>query len=298
MSIPFFPEFKDIDLSMRDDIMSFLSRYPIEASEYSFTNLFAFKETYDFRVSILNDSLIILKNRHPISLFCPVGDSPDLKQLFDYMKGQGAEACLERVPESFVKQYLDDNERYIYLEERNQFDYIHDVQELIDLKGRRFHDKKNKVNKFRSEYKYEYQKLTAEIVDECIEFEDYWCEVRECEKYFGLDRERYAIFAMLKNFEYLNLKGSVIRIDNKIAALTIAEQLQHDTLVIHVEKANPDIQGLYQVINQEFLMHEAGDFEYVNREQDLGIKGLRKSKMSYHPVEFIKKYRVTEVSSR
>lgn len=293
MNIPLFPEFKDIDLSMKDDITQFLSRYPIEASEYTFTNLFAFKGTYDFKVSILNDTLIILKNTHPISLFCPVGDSPDLKQLFDYMKEQGAEACLERVPESFVNKYLEGDERYIFLEERDQFDYLHDVQELIDLKGRRFHDKKNRVNRFRSEYKYEYQTLTAELLDECIEFEDYWCEVRECEKYYGLDKERCAIFAMLRNFEYLNLKGGVIRVENKIAALTIAEKFLHDTLVIHVEKANPDIQGLYQVINQEFLMHEAGDVDFVNREQDLGIKGLRDAKMSYHPVKFIKKYRVT-----
>ncbi|MDO8281193.1 MAG: phosphatidylglycerol lysyltransferase domain-containing protein [Thermodesulfovibrionia bacterium] len=294
MNIPLFPEFKDIDLSMKDDITRFLSRYPIEASEYTFTNLFAFKGTYDFKVSILNDSLIILKNRHPISLFCPVSDTPDLQRLFGYMKGQGAEPCFERVPESFVKKHLEGDERYICLEERDQFDYLHDVQELIDLKGRRFHDKKNRVNRFRSEYKYEYQTLTAELVDECIEFEDYWCEVRECEKYYGLDRERCAIFAMLRNFKYLNLKGGVIRIDNRIAALTIAEQFLSDTIVIHVEKANPDIQGLYQVINQEFLMHEAGDVKFVNREQDLGIKGLRDAKMSYHPVKFIKKYRVTE----
>lgn len=294
MSIPLFPEFKDVELTMKDDISRFLSSNPMEASEYTFTNIFAFKGTYEFRVSILNDSLIILKNRHPISLFCPVGGSPDLERLFDYMKGQGAEPCLERVPESFVNNHLEGDKRYIILEERDQFDYIHDVQELIDLKGRRFHDKKNRVNRFRSEYKYQYQKLTAELVDECIEFEDYWCEVRECEKYYGLDRERCAIFAMLKNFEFLNLKGGVIRIDNRIAALTIAEKFLNDTLVIHVEKANPDIQGLYQVINQEFLMHEAGDFEFVNREQDLGINGLRKAKMSYHPVKLIKKYRVTE----
>jgi hypothetical protein len=99
---------------------------------------------------------------------------------------------------------------------------------------------------------------------------------------------------MLKNFDSLGLMGGVIRIEGKIAALTFAETYLPDTLVIHVEKANPDIPGLYQVINQEFLMHEAGDCRFVNREQDLGIQGLRSAKMTYNPVNFIRKYTVTE----
>ncbi len=294
MTIPLFPEFKDVVLTMKDDIRQFLSRYQMEASEYTFTNIFAFKETYDFKVSILNDTLLILKSKTPISFFCPVGASPDLESLFDYLKREVSEPCLERVPESFINKYLKDDEKYLALPVRDHFDYLHDVKEMIELKGRRFHDKKNKVNKFRNEYTYEYQTMTAKLVEECIEFEDYWCEVKDCEKYYGLKRERCAILTMLKNFDYLNLTGGVIRIAGKIAALTFAEEYLPDTLVIHVEKANPDIPGLYQVINQEFLMHEAGNCKFVNREQDLGIQGLRNAKFSYHPVKFIKKYRVTE----
>ena len=99
---------------------------------------------------------------------------------------------------------------------------------------------------------------------------------------------------MLENFKELNLTGSVIKTDGKITALTIGEKYLPDTMVIHIEKANVEIPGLYQVINQEFLMHEAGDCAYVNREQDLDINGLRRAKMSYHPVRFIKKFKVTQ----
>lgn len=294
MTLSLFPEFRDVVLTMKDDIRQFLSRFQMEASEYTFTNIFAHKATYGFKVSIFNDNLLILKNKPPISFFCPVGGSHDLDRLFDYLKRMDSEQCLERVPESFTNKYLKDDKKYLAVPERDHFDYLYDVKELIELKGRRFHDKKNKVNKFRNEYKYEYQTLTAELVEECIEFEDYWCEVKDCEKYYGLQRERCAILTMLKNFDYLNLTGGVIRIEGKIAALTFAEKYLPDTLVIHVEKANPDIPGLYQVINQEFLMHEAGNCKFVNREQDLGIQGLRNAKISYHPVKFIKKYRVTE----
>jgi hypothetical protein len=148
------------------------------------------------------------------------------------------------------------------------------------------------VNQFRRKYRYEYLSLTHDLIDECLEFEDYWCMMKDCGKYPGLEKERCAILEMLNNFDSLSVKGGVIRVGGKIAALTLGEKMMQDMFVIHVEKANPDIQGLYQVINQEFLMREAGDCRFVNREQDMGVTGLRNAKMSYNPVKFIKKYRI------
>jgi len=290
MNIPLFPEFKEVDLLMKNDIDQYLTQSPLEASEYTFTNIFAYKKAYNFKVSVMNESLVILKDTPPASFFCPVGAPLNIKSLFDLLGERGEDPCLERVPESFVKRHITHNKNYEAIEEREHFDYLHDVKELIELKGRKFHDKKNKVNKFRSAYKYEYHKLTNEIIEECLEYEHYWCEERDCEKDHGLRKERCAILAMLKNFDALNLSGGVIRIDGRIAALTITEEFLSDTVVIHIEKANPDIPGLYQVINQEFLMHEGEKYTFVNREQDLGIKGLRNAKMSYNPVRFIKKY--------
>ncbi len=293
MNIPEFPRFIDVDTSLDEALHNHLSKYALEASEYTFTNIFAFRKTYNFKVSLLNGSLIILKDKDPVSVFCPVGGQDIeevLETVFGYLEKFNKEPYMERVPESFVKKYLDGNDKYDVAEDRDSFDYVYEVQDLLELSGRRFHDKKNKVNKFRKEYKYEYVSLSPDLIDECIEFEDFWCEVKDCEKYYGLNRERCAVLSMLKNYKDLHIIGGAIRIDAKIAALTLGEQYLPDTMVIHVEKANPDIPGLYQVINQEFLLNEAGDSVYVNREQDLGLDGLRKAKMSYHPVKFIKKF--------
>ncbi len=287
----------EIDLSFKGIIKDHLSGYPLEASEYTFTNLFAFRDLYNFKLSQLKDNLIILKGTKPVSLFCPVGNTEIinvLDELFDYLKKYPGEPCIERIPESFVTAHLISNERFIVEEERNHFDYVYDLKELVELKGRKFHDKKNKANKFRHSYKYKYAALTPDLIGECLEFERHWCEVRECEKYYSLNKERCAILEMLNNFESLNLRGGIIRVENKIAALTLGEKFLPDTFVIHIEKAHTGMPGLYQVINQEFLMHEANDCRYVNREQDLGIEGLRNAKMSYNPVKFIKKYRVHE----
>jgi hypothetical protein len=179
-------------------------------------------------------------------------------------------------------------------EDRDNFDYLYNAQELIELKGRKYHDKKNHVNRFRADHEYEYFALTPDRIEECIEFEHYWCEVRDCGKYPGLEKERCAILELLNNFESLDMKGGIIKTGGKVAALTLGEKLLSDTFVIHIEKAHSHIPGLYQVINQEFLLHEAGDCRYVNREQDLGIQGMRKAKMSYNPSGFVRKYKVTE----
>ena len=290
-----FPEFKAVDLSVQEIFNDFLSRYPLEASEYNFTNIFAFRKAYNFKISRLHDNLIILRDTKPVSVFCPVGNS-QISDIFEeicsYLKTRTKEPYLERVPENFVKTYLKARKNLIIEEERDHFDYVYLEKELVQLRGNKFHDKKNKINKFKSIYQYQYQTLTPALIEECIAFEDDWCEKRECGKYPGLEKEQCAILEMLNNFSALNIKGGIIRLDNRIVALTIGEKFLKDTMVIHIEKANADIPGLYQVINQEFLKHEAGGCTYVNREQDLGIKGLRSSKMSYNPLRFIKKYKI------
>jgi hypothetical protein len=293
MEIPVYPDFTEVDLSHRRIVNDFFTRHPVEASEYTFTNIFSFRLAYNFKLSLLNDNLIIFKDTEPVSIFCPIGESGIeniLKEIFDFMSNINEKPYLERVPKSFVRDYLTGDTNFLVDEDRNQFDYLYSVKELIELKGNKFHDKKNHVNQFRRQYRYEYLSLTPDLIDECLEFEDYWCMKKDCGKYPGLEKERCAILEMLNNFGSLNAKGGVIRVDGKIAALTIGEKMMQDMFVIHVEKANPDIQGLYQVINQEFLIHEAGDCRFVNREQDMGVPGLRNAKISYNPVKFIKKY--------
>jgi hypothetical protein len=211
--LPQFPEFKDVDLSFQEIFNDFLSRHPLEASEYNFTNIFAFRKAYSFKVSLLYDNLIILRNSEPVSVFCPVGNFriPEVfEQLFSYLRTRTKDPYLERVPESFVKKFLKNNQHLIIQEERDHFDYVYHVKELAQLRGNKFHDKKNKINKFKSIYKYQYQTLTPDLIEECIKFEDDWCEKRDCGEFPGLEREQCAILEMLNNFSALNIIGGII----------------------------------------------------------------------------------------
>jgi len=177
-------------------------------------------------------------------------------------------------------------------EDRNNFDYIYNTEDLIELKGRKYHSKKNHINRFISNNNFIYQPIDTDILNECLEFEKEWCRQRNCSENEELMAEQQAIQEALLNYQKLKLKGGVIKIDGRVEAFTFGEGINDCTAVVHIEKANPNINGLYAVINQQFCLHELSGYKYVNREEDMGIEGLRKSKQSYHPVRLDKKYSI------
>ena len=121
-----------------------------------------------------------------------------------------------------------------------------------------------------------------------------WCTWRNCESSEILSSENKAISRLLKDWQQLiGTLGGTILVNGEVVAYTVAEALTRDTVVIHFEKGDTQYKGIYQAINQMFLAHSANHFSFVNREQDLNDEGLRKAKLSYLPVEYLRKYRVT-----
>ncbi len=134
--------------------------------------------------------------------------------------------------------------------------------------------------------------MTEEIVPYCIASAVEWYD-RRTDNHLGLEYEKFAILEALGNFKYLGFQGGVIELYGKIEAFTCGEVLNEDTAVIHMEKGNTEIRGLYQMINREFCRHAWPHMTYINREEDMGIEGLRRAKKSYNPVKLINKYEVT-----
>jgi hypothetical protein len=196
-----------------------------------------------------------------------------------------------RVGESFINNSVDHN-RYSCIPDRDNSDYVYSTIDLIQLSGRKYHRKKNHLNQFLKKYSYEYMKLDLELVECFIEMQEEWCQMKECVEKPELLSEDYAVHTALKYYEYLDYKGGAIKIDSRIEAFSLGERLNSETAVIHIEKANPDITGLYSAINQLFCSRTWSEIEYINREQDMGVEGLRKAKESYHPHHMIDKYTI------
>jgi hypothetical protein len=177
--------------------------------------------------------------------------------------------------------------------DRSQCDYVYLVQDLVELKGRKYHRKRNHIKQFQEKYSYRYIPLTPEWVPQCLQLEAEWCDLRHCEASPGLRNESLAVKEGFTHFEKLGVKGGAILINEKVEAFTLGDPLNPETVVIHIEKANPAYEGLYPTINQAFLEHQWSGYAYANREQDLGEEGLRKAKESYFPHHMVNKYSIT-----
>ena len=138
-------------------------------------------------------------------------------------------------------------------------------------------------------YDWSYEEVGPDNLEECLSMLRQW-KRNNCEKE---DPEMVAEIcvaeAALIEKDFLGLKAGLIRADGRVVAFSVGEKIHPDTFCVHIEKAYADVPGAYAVINQQFLIHEAADCRYVNREDDVGEPGLRRAKLSYHPVFMVEK---------
>ncbi|MDR1042390.1 MAG: phosphatidylglycerol lysyltransferase domain-containing protein [Clostridiales Family XIII bacterium] len=177
--------------------------------------------------------------------------------------------------------------------DRPNFDYVYDTRELIELKGKKFHGKRNHLNYFLNNYDYVYERMTVGMAGEVMAFIDAFNERKalpEGHEKELLEMEKEAMADVLTHLDDVGYLAGVIRIDGKVEAISIGGQLGSKTVTVHVEKANVEYRGLYQAINNEFCRHMASHVKRINREEDMGIAGLRKAKLSYNPIKLIEKY--------
>ena len=191
--------------------------------------------------------------------------------------------------------HLKESDDFVVTEQEDLKDYLYDGEAMRKLSGKKLHKKKNHLNAFLKEYegRYEFRRLCCSDRDDVWRFLDRWREGKGDEVEEHLDYEVEGIHEILKQCLDLDIRMSGVYIDGTLEAFTIGSYNPAENMaVIHIEKANPEIRGLYQFINQQFLVHEFPDVALVNREDDVGMPGLRKAKMSYYPVDFARKYSV------
>ena len=174
-------------------------------------------------------------------------------------------------------------------EDRDNFDYLYEAEKLIKLSGKKLHGKKNHYNSFIKNYKYEVKDIKEEqVISDVIQAAEKWYEGNSDDDM--LYYELQGIKDVLKNMKIIDIKGIAVYVDEKIVAFSLGEKLNDNLAVIHIEKADMDYSGVYSFINKTFVDRCFSDVKIINREQDLGIAGLRKSKLSYHPFKLEKKY--------
>lgn len=290
--------FRSLELEDKDLINSYLINQNYRVSDLCFVNLYAWEKKFNTQFAVYDDWLFIRfkDNYGRNSYLKPIGKG-DIKKGIEIIVDDHKQFETVFQIRGVTQEMIDEIEeampgKFNYKLNMSVSDYIYTSEKLIHLKGKKLQSKRNHINRFMRENEWKYKTLTGnpELVRECKSMLDKWMAINSEDKDPSIDYDDFATKIMLENFEYLNLKGGLICVNNEIAAFSIGEVLTKDTVVVHVEKAFTSIHGAYTIMNQQFVINEAADFLYINREEDMGVENLRKAKLSYQPDILLEKY--------
>ncbi len=295
-TLPQLPGSVALDLAHKSLLDELLVRRPPRASEMTFTNLWAWGQTHPVRLAAWRDTVVLWRGPTQQGILLPpLGplDDEGLKQAAVWAQSLGGTPVFGRLTEDVVAQLQAVGPAWRESEDRDNADYVYVRQELADLTGRHLDGKRNLVKKFWKAAAAEYRPIDAALARECSFMQDFWCDVRLCDENPHLADENLSVKRTLDHWSELHLLGGALVLGDKVLGFAIGEQLAPGVAVVHYEKADGSYPGIYQALNQEFCRQALVGFEFVNREQDLGVEGLRKAKLSYHPHHLEMKYRLT-----
>ena len=283
-------DFKPLDPSMRKEYEAFLTSRGERGCEYSFTNLYLWGRQ---QAAIVHDALVFFSqfNRKSVYLF-PVG-TVDLQKALETIiqdaKKRGIPCRLTGLTNddcALLERLFPGKFRYHF--DRDTFDYIYDINALADLKGKTYQKKRNHLNRFRQTYPdHKLIPLTEENLSQAEALVSQWYKLRlEQNPHGDFQMEQAAISKAFRHWAELGLEGLLLEVDGRPVAMTIGSRLNDDTFDIHFEKALDIADGAYPAINQGFaayLRDKHPHLRWLNREDDMGLEGLRKAKLSYYP---------------
>ena len=280
--VPDYPNLTKLRLDMRPVLHPLFQQLPEGISEFTFANLYLFRDTHSYHIAKLSDNLFLITGDDAGSPFfmLPFG-LPQSELLGDFFHKLTSMKCVSESQAAELRQM-----GHVVSEDRDNFDYLYLQRDLAELSGRKFHKKRSLIKAFVSNYAYEGRPLLEEYMGDAFQILDAWRQGRDDPGDYNAAKEA------LERMEELQLCGGIYYVDDRPAAYSLGEELACGTsFVIHFEKAVSNYKGLWQFINQAFASILPAKYTTINREQDLGNEGLRRAKLSYKPVGFVKKYR-------
>lgn len=289
-------DFKAITKDKKEEFEQCLFDGNERGCEYSFANLYMWGRQ---RGEIIDGYLVLFSqyNRRTVYPF-PVGNG-DIKPVLDTVIADSKERgipCRFTGMTAREKAILEElyPDKFSYHCDRDFFDYVYDINDLAELKGRKYHSKKNHFNRFVTAYPdYRVEPISDKNIDEVREMVDKWYADRLAEAPDSdFQMEQVAIEKAIKSYKELGMEGLALYIGDKMVAMTLASRMSYNTFDVHFEKAVRGIDGAYAVINCEFARYirdKYPEIEFLNREDDMGIEGLRKAKEGYRPHHMVEK---------
>ncbi|MEN6444456.1 MAG: phosphatidylglycerol lysyltransferase domain-containing protein [Candidatus Cloacimonas sp.] len=271
-------------------LQDYLTRFPRRNCDFNVTNLLAWGKIYHNHYLLWQDNLVIFNPQYQNICF-PLGDNftcADLANLVHLFKQEYPKAELNIVPEEYYAQHPEMDNYFEVNEDRAWADYVYEIDKLVKLSGKQLAKKKNLISQFVRAYPdYQVLPVTSDKFEVLLRFTYKWKRERSAEGIY-LMTEIKAIENALKMWDTLPCEGIIICLHNKIAAFSIFSPQTENMVTEHFEKFDPEKKGAAQIVNWETARYLQNRFKYLNREQDLGLEGLRQAKLSYQPTFLVK----------
>ncbi len=284
--------FRPLELSDKELFMSYTLRGDYRNVEAGFACAYIWRHKYNHEIYTTNNAMYIKFNDGEADYVTPFGvrnwrkameelDALDPGASLGELTGEDVAAIEEAVPG-----------RYEFIENRNITDYLYLQSELAEFSGKKFHSKRNFCSRFEREYegRWRFEEITEKNIDDVWLFHDAWSRKNGGSSSLTLQEESTTIALLLYNLNTLGARGGLLRANGKVVAFTAGAPVSRDTYDVSVEKADYDIVGAYPMICREFVRNVCNGYQFINREDDMGLENLRKAKLSYNPVMLINKY--------
>lgn len=288
-------EFKKITISDKEKLAPFLTTADELTCELSFVNLLLWQPLYN-NCYCIEDGMLFLKSYDDniVTYSLPFGDMKTGFEKIIEHTGNPYPDIWAQAGKRFDKFKALYGKYYDIYESRNEFDYIYNSSDLINLSGKKYHSKRNHISAFSKQFDWRYEDITADNIDKVRLCAEIWYAQSKDRMDDELKTEMRGVSLMLDNMDALDIKGGAIVIDDRVVAFTLGSAINQNIYNIHIEKAISGYETAYTVINREFAARNAQGYKYINREDDLGIEGLRRAKLSYKPEIILPKYICTK----
>lgn len=286
-------DFTKIELRDKSVFDDFYSRFPPIHSSDLFTTIISWEAYIEYRFVVLDRCLLLMsQTKNELQLRVPIGSfqAELFHQVISLAKKEQASIGFIKTPEKILLSQQFPS--LTIVEDREYYDYVYRASDLTQLPGTSYAKIRNRLNKFTKTTPYTIEDISNDNMDEVHEFLKRWCLWKDCASDEVLENERKAIVYSIAHFFDLGLSGIALRINGVIEAISVFEQMNADTAVVHFEKGSPDYDGVYKAVNMETAKRLQSKVAFIDREEDLGIPGLRKAKLSYHPHHFVEVYHI------
>lgn len=280
--------FKDIEITDRQVIEKYLQKEDSPLLDYTFQILYLYQPIYNYQYTI-EKGFLFLKNcfngHH--TFFFPIGNG-DLKEGFRLIEEYAQNKLIQIQYYPIIKQQIKIiqqlfPDQFNFFPIRERFEYIYLRERLATLKGRSLQSKRNNINHLIKNVDWKYEVMDETHIEECKFLEQKWNTANKTFISNDLELKSQITLPCFDNYKKLDIDGGIIRLNGILSAFSFGCRLNSNTYLVLFEKAFPNIRGLYSIINQQFVLHNAMQYTYINREEDCGDPGLRIAKMQYHP---------------